>query len=118
MPDKILRFTLLTLILLILVPAGFVDAATKPPSLSISEPKSGQTITASEVTVKLSAKNAPIGALYEYTLDGDVITRGTNTQIKITGILSGSHSIGAEMLAPVTRLAKDNMESDRVRGCS
>jgi hypothetical protein len=97
---RIIRVTSLVLaIVSALLPIATAFAATKPPSLSISSPKNGQTITGVEVQISLSAKNAPKGAQYSYTMDGAKVTQTTKTSIKITGLADGAHQASAEMLS-------------------
>jgi len=100
--QRMLRAGCLTLVLLtLLLTVATAHAAEKPPSLSITSPKGDRTVTANEVEVKLSAKNAPKGARYRYVLDGAVVTTSTKTSIKVTGITDGPHTAGAEMLTSV-----------------
>ncbi len=97
---RCLRFACLTLVILTLfLTAATASAAEKTPSLSITSPKAGRTITAAEVEIKLSAKNAPKGARYRFTLDGATVTTTTKTSVKVTGLSEGTHTAGAEMLS-------------------
>ncbi len=98
--QRFLRSACLTLVILTLfLTVATASAADKTPSLSITSPKAGKTVTAVEVEIKLSAKNAPTRARYRYALDGATVTTTTKTSIKVTGLSEGNHTAGTEMLS-------------------
>ncbi len=78
----------------------------KPPSLRIEEPKQGQVLRTTEVTVKFKLSNQPKGALVRLAVDGVEAARTAKTQVKLAGLTNGEHLLQASMLsrdgAPLT----------------